>query len=104
MPPTERVKRQLLELGILTLITVVVWIGHGVYSALTEPAVVSVSDEELRPLTTEVDVVALDQLQSRLVVSEEDIENIQFSLVPSFSPSVELPESTASASPSANTP
>lgn len=103
MKPAERVKRQLLELGILTLITVVVWIGYGIYSALTEPAEVSVTAEELRPLSTDINHSTLELLKNRLVVSEDDLRQLPTRVVVSF-PEEEISEATTSATESASTP
>jgi hypothetical protein len=103
MKPAERVKRQLLELGILTLITVIVWIAYGVYSALTEPAEVSVTDEELRALSTDIDFDTLDLLKSSLAVTEDDFRQLSARPVVSF-PIEEIDEATSSATESASTP
>lgn len=86
MPTVERLKHQLMELGIITLITVIVWIGYGVYSALTDPANVQVSEEELRPMPKNLNLQQLEKLKDRLSLSEEQLK--------SFSPSeanVEIP-------------
>lgn len=103
MKPAERVKRQLLELGILTLITVIVWIGYGVYGALTEPAQVSVTTEELRPLSIDINVDTLELLRGRLTVTEDGLQQFSIRTVVS-SPIEEIPEATSSATDSASAP
>jgi len=90
MPSSERLKRQLLEFGILTLITVIAWIGYGVYSVLTQPVRTNVSNEELRPLPPLLTTDQVGILRNRLSVGDDVLE--QFSLSPSEIPSpVTLP-------------
>jgi hypothetical protein len=71
MPTAEQLKRQLLELSILTLITIVVWIGYGIYSALTQPSEAMVSQRELSDVPTDLDLLQLNSLQERLVITDE---------------------------------
>jgi len=81
MSSTERLKRQLLQLAILTFATVVVWIGYGVYSVFTKPVRTNVSAEELRPLPLLLTKDQLSLLKDRLTIDEGVLE--QFSLSPS---------------------
>lgn len=74
MPSSERLKRQLLELSIVTLITVIIWIAYGVYAALTKPADTTVTAEELRELPPLLTAQQFDPLRDRLVISEEELE------------------------------
>src|SRR3990170_1137613 len=102
MPSSERLKRQLLEFAILTLVTVVVWIAYGVYSVLTQPVRTNVSAEELRPLPP---VLMKDQLggfSDRIVIGDDVLE--QFSLSPSETPLPVFSPTPSPASPSSLPP
>ena len=109
MPSVDRLKRQLLELGIITLVTVIVWIGYGVYSALTQPADVQVNKEELRSIPTNFKLEQLERLQERRFLSEEELESFSLSLAtlesgqatPTPEPSPEPASPSSAATPSA---
>lgn len=77
MPSADQLKKQLLELGILTLATVVIWIAYSVYNVLTQPAQTQVSKEELQPLPKNIDLGQLDQLKQRLIIEEEELNNLE---------------------------
>ena len=101
MPSTERLKRQLLQFAILTFVTVLVWIGYGVYSVLTQPVRTNVSAEELRPLPSLVTKDQLGILSDRLSIGDDLLE--QFSLSPLEAPAPISP-TPFPASPSALSP
>lgn len=92
MPSVERLKKQYLEFAVFTLITVIIWIGYGVYTALTHPADVAVSAEELRQLPSDLQIEELQKLKQRLSISEEELasfapsrlESVSFSELQSF--------------------
>ncbi len=97
MPSTERLKRQLLEFAILTFITVVVWIGYGVYAVLTQPVRTNVTAEELRQLPPLLTKAQLSDLGDRIVIDDDVLK--QFLLSPSSSNILPAP---TPASPSAS--
>lgn len=70
MPSVEQLKRQLLEMGILTLVTVLIWIGYGVYSALTNPSQSQVTKEELLPLPKNISLQQIEKVNERMVIEE----------------------------------
>lgn len=107
MPSEERLKRQLLEFAIFTLITVFVWIGYSVYTALSQPAETNVSKEELLPLPPPLDSKRFAQLHERLIIDEEEL--IRFPIqgelaLPTPIPLPELGSPAAESSPAAITP
>lgn len=73
MPTSEQLKKQLLELGILTLVTVIIWTIYGVYNAITEPSQSSVSKEELQAVPTKLDLELLGRLKNRLIIDEDSV-------------------------------
>src|SRR4030042_3053231 len=114
MPTIEQLKKQFLELGILTLLTVIVWIGYSIYIALTQPSQTQVTKKELEPVPTTLNIELLESLSQREGVSDKDLEEYSLNLglreaspsAPSF-PVNELPSevveytepSTSSAQP-----
>lgn len=67
----KQLKKQLLELSVFTLITVIVWISYEVYSALTKPSEAIVTKEELAKVPIDINMKELDKLRSRNVITEE---------------------------------
>lgn len=80
MPSKEILLRQLLQISIATLITVVIWVGYGVYSALTKPSEVNVTKEELLALPGEISDKGLIGLRERMVLDESDLSNFEISI------------------------
>lgn len=74
MPSSEQLKKQLLELGIITLITVIVWIAYGVYTALMQPSQTQVSKAELKPIPKNLNLEQLGLLKERTVIDDETLE------------------------------
>ena len=90
MPTVDQLKKQFLELGILTFITVFVWIGYSVYVALTQPSQTQVSKQELEPVPITIDLQLLEGLSERKGVSD--------TLLIDFSSGLRLEEASPSAS------
>src|SRR4030042_4979952 len=80
MPTIEQLKKQFLELGILTLLTVIVWIGYSIYIALTQPSQTQVSKKELEPVPTNLDIELLESLSQREGVSDEVLAEYSLNL------------------------
>lgn len=101
MPSSERLKRQLLELSIVTLVTVIIWVAYGVYSALSKPAETNVTAEELQPLPPIVTADQLTPLQDRVGISDEALSSFSLSSGTSALPPpiTATPASEATASP-----
>lgn len=60
--------------AVLTLITVLLWAGFGVYRALTIAPEQTVPEDIIRPLDPKLDTNTLDTLQTRLSIDEKSIE------------------------------
>ena len=103
MPSRERLQRQLLELSIITLITVVIWIGYEVYATLTSPVDTNVSADELRPIPPPLQSEKFEPLRDRLVIDDETLDGFTLStgelpetLGPTSAPASPSPEATPS--------
>jgi len=106
MPSSERLKRQLFELSLVTLITVIIWVGYGVYSALTKPVNTSVSTAELRPLPLLLTKDQFEPLRSSLRLDEDQLSTFPISsglsaVTPSTSQTSATPSAEVASSPSA---
>lgn len=109
MPSGDRLKRQLLELSIITLITVVIWIGYEVYTTLTHPVDTSVSAVELKPIPPPLKPEQFEPLRERLTIDDETLENFPiltsggFSAIP-VAPTPTPATPSSEATPSSSTP
>jgi hypothetical protein len=90
MPSAEQLKKQFLELGILTFVTVVIWIGYSVYVALTQPSQTQVSKKELEKVPLDLNIKLLDSLEKRKGINDKDLSR--------FAAQFDTKESTSSAS------
>lgn len=85
---------KIVVVAILTVVTVVFWIGFGVYRIITAEPEIDVPREILLPLNPNLDVASLNELQSRLYLSEEEIgERVVVSTAPTASPESEATSS-----------
>lgn len=92
---------------VLTLITVVMWIGYNIYIAITSAPESVVPQNISQPLTPTLDIATVNKIESALYFNESQIPQITFSS-PSGTPTattipVATPEAipTGVASPSA---
>lgn len=108
MPSRDRLQRQLLELSIITLITVVIWIGYEVYATLTNPVDTNVTKAELQSIPAPLQSEKFDTLRDKLVIDEESLASFTLSTgeLPEISATPTPVPATASAeaTPSASTP
>jgi len=58
---------------ILTLVTIVVWVGFEAYNNLTNSEEIELSEEVIEPLTPTLDKEALDNVNQRLFFEESEI-------------------------------
>lgn len=79
-----------LILSILTLLTVLTWIGFDVYRALTKTAVPEVLQKQIDPLNPRINRETIERLKTRETISEEELKMV---VVPEVTPS---PEATPS--------
>lgn len=102
MPSSERLKRQLLELSIVTLVTVIIWISYGVYAALSKPAATNVTAQELQPLPASLTSEQFGPLRDRIHIDEEALSSFSFpsgSLLPVAPQIAATPSTEATPSP-----
>lgn len=68
----KKKKTRILAISILTTITVIVWVVFDVYRSLTFKPPQSVSESTLSPLNPNLNLTTLEEIESRLSVSEEE--------------------------------
>lgn len=95
----DRLKRDFFRLSIITLVTVIIWIGITVYRVLNVNHVRPEIDKLLSPLTPALDLDTMEKVKLLEVVPEVDWNSLQ----PVKPEIVLVPEATNSASPSGNT-
>ncbi len=71
------VSRTLYQVGIVTLIASVMWVGIGVYTTLTKPISGKVDQDLLEPLNTTLDKTVIDELGKRVKVEQVVVEGIE---------------------------
>lgn len=96
----------LVILGILTLITILLWIGFATYRSLTSETSVKVPSEILEPISPTLDTKTLDKVEGRLFFLEQDLVEIVLTTSPDPSPTpspepTQLPEEQEEATESA---
>ena len=99
-------KPSLVILGVLTLITVLFWIGFSAYRSLTSEAPVKVPSEILEPISPTLDIETLSKVGSKLFFLEQELAEIIIISPPSPSPTAspeptQLPEEQEEATESA---
>lgn len=91
----QRLKKGLFRLSIVTMITVVIWIGLGTYRSLTKTKIDSKTASQIKPLTPSIDLDTMDRIESR-----HKIEAVDWSkLKPQLPDSLVLQEATPSGKP-----
>ena len=68
------VSRSLYQMGVMSVITAVLWVGVGVYMALVRSASPSVEKGLLEPVSPTIDQTVLESLSTRLKVNTEMAE------------------------------
>lgn len=64
----------LVNIAIFTLITILAWIGFGVFRQVTKEPEPEVNQEILEPLDPTLDTSTLNQLESRVYLSDPEVE------------------------------
>ena len=62
-----------LILSIMTLITVLTWIGFDVYRVFHQPLVTEVTEAQMRPLNPKLKLETLEALKNKISFSEEEL-------------------------------
>jgi len=65
--------KNILLLSIMTLITVIVWVGYEVYSAYTQTTVPRVIKELIRPLSPSIDEATIEDIKGKYQIPEEEL-------------------------------
>lgn len=96
----EKRNKDVLVLAVLTLIAVLTWITYDVYQILTRTTIPEVLEEQMKSLQPRIDRARIEEIKKRLIISEEELENISVPLIEEEEVVIETPESTESATPS----
>lgn len=70
-------RTDLVVLGVLSVVMAFTWIGFGVYQSLTSPAEIDVPKDYLVPVKSEFDIKTLENLNQRLEISQETLEEFE---------------------------
>lgn len=95
----QRLRKGLFRLSIITIVTVVIWIGLGTYRSLTKIKIDSKTARQIKPLTPSIDLDTMDRIEGRHKIEAVDWSKLQ----PQLPDSLVLLETTPSgklASPS----
>lgn len=65
-----------LILSIMTLITVLIWIGFDVYRALTKTEIPQILQKQIAPLNPQIDRETIEKIKTKETISEEELERI----------------------------
>lgn len=67
--------RDALTLAIMTLITVLTWVGFEVYRVAVKTTIPKVTQEQMKPLNSSLDRQTIENLKSNLAFSEEELNS-----------------------------
>ena len=67
---------KIIQIVVLTAITVVVWIGVDIYRALTRTVEPKVPEEQTRRLDPQIDLEFMEKLKSRTSPTEEELGSV----------------------------
>ncbi len=71
----KRLSVEFLYAAVFTTVTVMVWVGLELIRSLTTPATIpQVTPEELKPLSADLSVEAVNQLRSREQIAQEQLD------------------------------
>jgi hypothetical protein len=73
-----RLGKNALFFSILTLITVLTWIGVEVYLTATKTTIPKVTQEQMAPLDPRIKEEVIENLKANFWLSEEEISNFNF--------------------------
>jgi len=90
----------LLFISILTLITVVIWVGLTIYQSLTTSTIPKVLEDQLRPIKSDFDTQVIDTLNLRKRITQQELDQLPPRMLEFEKEAVEeAEESTSSAQP-----
>ena len=73
----ERLRQDLSRLAILSLVTVVIWIGMSVYQALNKSQLAPDVKKQILPLTTSIDLDTMESIKQRQTVTTADWTSLE---------------------------
>ena len=62
---------------VLTVFTILVWISLEVYRSFTDPVDIEVPDEILEPISPNLDINALAEIENSLFLSDQELEELR---------------------------
>lgn len=62
--------------SVMTLVTVLVWLGLDVYRALTKTTITEVTQEQMKPLDPKIKKDVIQELKNNLSFSEEELNTL----------------------------
>ncbi|MFH1280699.1 MAG: hypothetical protein ABII08_03765 [Candidatus Beckwithbacteria bacterium] len=68
----ERLKNQLFKLSLLTIVTVVIWIGIATYESLSKSKITQITKIQIKPLTASLDLDTIKDIKSRQEIIKVD--------------------------------
>ena len=90
----ERLRHDIFRLSVLSLVTVLIWVGVATYRTLSKSEVESKIKKQIKPLTAELSVDTMENITSRQQIVEADWDSLR----PATGEVLVLPEPTASSS------
>jgi hypothetical protein len=88
----QRLRKGLFRLSIITIATVVIWMGLGIYRSLTKIKIDSRTARQIKPLTPSIDLDTMDRIEGRHKIEVVDWSKLQ----PQLPDSLVLQETTSS--------
>lgn len=73
----KRLRKDLFRLSVVTLITVVFWIGVATYQTITKDRVAPEVKKQILPLTPSLDLDTMNNIERRLVVPRDDWSSLE---------------------------
>lgn len=92
---TQKITKNLYQLGLVSLVIVVIWVVCELYYTYTTPIEVEKGGVDLTPLNNELYIETAEKLQMRDLVPEVNLDTLSNSPVASSSPQVDLVSSSS---------
>lgn len=68
--------KKTLRISVLTIITVLVWIGFDVYRALTKVTIPQVQESQMATLNPEIPLIPFDKLEKKFTFDQNELGQI----------------------------
>jgi hypothetical protein len=70
-----KVRQEVYRVGLISLVSAVIWIGFDLYRAYSQTSVPKVLQQQLRPLNPSINIEQLSQLEKRIRLSESQLNS-----------------------------